>query len=57
MSLATAVLVSHLRWWEFSMFKQSRQRPPHVAFELALTAAAGSFIFAVFTGLLNAYAP
>jgi hypothetical protein len=62
MSFANAVWASHVREWEFSMFKPSpfksaRRGPPHVAFDIALTAAAGSFIFAVFTGFLNAYAP
>ena len=39
------------------MSKPNKKREPPVIFEVALTAFSASFIFVVFTSLLNAYAP
>ena len=39
------------------MSEQAKRRRPSIVFDLALTFAAGAFVFFTFSGLLQAYAP
>jgi hypothetical protein len=57
MWFAATCAAPHLRLGRVAMSKPNKKREPPVIFEVALTAFSASFIFVVFTSLLNAYAP